>query len=251
MSFTRYCTAILFSWFISKVVGTYSLLFSILLSLNSEDNTGGFFAKVHHSLPPSSLLYCVLLTNNNNNNRKSYTRNLTPHAYKYITHLILSYHGPAQSDRHNNLLFNTTDHKQALAAAMTQITALTPNLTYLGINFWTPSLNSIFPSFNFDANTTLVVTPDPATSASNKKVGRNSTFPITPYEASSLKTPAPFDHSFLLLTMNQLIGKSSIKTFALLRDGKGRGILDWDRDRKNVMKGVSRDLRNGIAKVLV
>lgn len=54
----------------------------------------------------------------------------------------------------------------------------------------------------------------------------------------------------MLPAINALIQKGGIKTFALLRDGKGRGILDWDRERKNVMKGVSRDLRNGIVKVL-
>jgi hypothetical protein len=51
--------------------------------------------------------------------------------------------------------------------------------------------------------------------------------------------------------MNQLITAGNIKTFALLRDGAGRGVLDWDRNRKNVMKGISRDFRNAITKVLV
>lgn len=61
---------------------------------------------------------------------------------------------------------------------------------------------------------------------------------------------AEFDHTFLLPTMNALIQAGSIKTFALLRDGSGRGVLDWDRKKDNVLKGVSRDLRNAFVKVL-
>lgn len=50
--------------------------------------------------------------------------------------------------------------------------------------------------------------------------------------------------------MNALIQKGRIKAFALLKDGKGCGILDLNREKKNITKGVSRNLIRGIAKVL-
>lgn len=206
-------------------------------------------------------------------NRKTHTRTLTPRAYKYITHLTLSYNIHASSAKHHELLFNKTDDKEALIAAMSAVIALTTNLTYFGINFWSPSLKSLFPNFSFDARPEWMLTSDsetralrssrpilpinvipaiPAASSKTtpKRPRSTATFPISATESSQLKTPIQFNSSWLLPAVNALIQKGGIKTFALLRDGKGCGVLDWNREKNNITKGVSRDLMRGIAKVL-
>jgi hypothetical protein len=200
-----------------------------------------------------SPLHLLSINNELTHSRPSSKLTLTPHATKYITHLNLSYH--TRPDLNVTLLPNATTHHESLVAAITRITALTPNLVYFGLNFWTPTLSAIFPSFTFTPSTTVLTalptsaafSAKPSPKSTNKK---NKPFPVIQYEASSLKTPVEFDHTFLLPVVGGLIKAGKIKTFALLREGRGRGVLDWDRDKKNVLKGVSRDLRNGLGKVL-
>lgn len=202
-------------------------------------------------------------------NRKTHTRTLTPRAYKYITHLTLSYNIHTKSAKHHALLFDKPDGKEALIAAMSAITALTANLTYFRINFWSPSLKLVFPNFSFEAQPEWMLTPNtktrlsrssrpilpnniiPGPSATTPKRPRASaTYLISATESSQLKTPIQFNSSWLLPAVNALIQKGRIKAFALLKDGKGCGILDLNREKKNITKGVSRNLIRGIAKVL-
>ncbi|KAE9992701.1 hypothetical protein EG327_008131 [Venturia inaequalis] len=192
-----------------------------------------------------------------------------------ITHLTLSYNIHAKSAEHHLLLFNQSDAKEALVAAIGAVTALTPNLVYFGINFWSPGLKSLFPNFSFDAQPDWMTIPEidasPSPSVSpirypdgffewlsknrTKTMGRprpkqNRTFPVSTTETNLLKTPIEFQYFWLLPAVNALINKGTIKTFALLKDGKGCGVLDWNREKKNITKGISRDLMRGIAKVL-
>lgn len=206
-------------------------------------------------------------------NRTTHARSLTPRVYGYITHLTLSYNIHANSPKHHTLLFNTPDAKQALIAAIGTVTALTPNLTYFGINFWSPSLKALFPNFPFDAKPDCMLTPETEIRATRTIIPANvprrsiptavapprsttikrnerSTLPISATESRLLKTPIEFDSSWLQPAVNALINKGGIKTFALLRDGKGAGVLDWNREKKNITKGISRDLGRAISKVL-
>ncbi|QDS72557.1 hypothetical protein FKW77_000607 [Venturia effusa] len=220
-----------------------------------------------------SLLYSnCLFTVHLQGHGETHVRSFSPRAYKYITHMTLSYNIHPNSARHHELLFNTSDDKDALVAAIGAVTALAPDLIYFGIGFWSPGLKSLFPNFSFDPEPALMLRPTsntkngaskpstivlpvlvprlPAKTSSKTALKQpKQTHPPTT-ETTQPKHPIEFDHSWLTSAINALVHKGQIKTFALWRDGRGCAVLDWNREKRNIMKGNSRDLGRAIAKVL-